>query len=730
MTGDAPSTSGRQFYKDTQIVLNDRAADGNVNNFCTQTGEEFSSEFLQDRASMRRLAPVMTNVDQRLPKRVDLNYNQNHHQLVYKDLGGILGLRRVDSECSSEVPDFVPGTGYVADVDYKIHPNNISRYHWEYGAIGQVPSKLADCQINPVPTASPFYVDSPKAYHPYMQGFAEGSVSTKMRFLCSFGGRILPRPSDAKLRYVGGETRIMSIRKNITWEELVKRTSTIFNQPHTIKYQLPGEDLDALISICSDEDLHLMLEEYLEQERNEGSQRLRIFLIPINESESPCSVEADQYVGAVNGMLDPSPQKSSSGHSLAGQTSQLVNNSDHSPRFHWDSPTTSTYNLENKDCSPSSSNLMGPCTRSPAQLLTAHQIQSNTFNVQSPPNSPVPVQYMDLKNSNVHCHLDSPYADGDEGVTSFLMGKVPSQDSNYVDAVSHYHGLPLKNYHHQNKYLVEADYSSKEDFVPYAQNGHSGMNTGRVVLKERSSNSNNSVSYQEDPTSLLSGTEYIDGSHHKMMHALSDSQLQGHYGKPLEGVIPLLQLRNKRDKLLPVTRSSSSNECVMQGDEKVEEKLQVAKYDNQSTVRKPSHCMGKQIEETLIWTNTNYSSGDHRNRKHLEGNVEVKSNDSALEFSNSPNINYMHKFQISSSPELQIFEGMISASPLTSLEYSADTRSQNSTQDQQWSTAQRISSQRSLDQNSVASGEFFGLESIAPSSVSTFPPCRLGVGYF
>ncbi|KAF3457625.1 hypothetical protein FNV43_RR02283 [Rhamnella rubrinervis] len=684
MTGEAPSTSGRQFYKDTHIVLNDRAAaDKNVNNFCTQTGEEFSSEFIQDRATLRRLAPVMTNVHQRLPKRVGLNYNQNHHQPVYEDLTGILGLRR-DSECTSEVPDFIPGTGYVADVDYNIHPNNINRYHWEYGAIGQVPSKLADCRINPAPTAPPYYVDSPQAYHPYMQGFAEGSVSTKMRFLCSFGGRILPRPSDAKLRYVGGETRIISIRKNITWEELVKKTSTIFNQPHTIKYQLPGEDLDALISIGSDEDLHHMLEEYLEQERNEGSQRLRIFLIPLNESESPCSVEADQYVVAVNGMLDPSPQKSSSGHSLTGQTSQLLNNSGHSPRFHRDSPTTSTYNLENKDCSPNFSNLMGPCMRPPAQIFTAHQIQGNTFNVQSPPNSPVPIQYMDPQNSNVRCHLDSPYADGDEGITSFLMGKLPCQDSKCVDAVSHYHGIPLKNYHHQNKYLVEDDCSSKEDFVPYAQNGQSGT--------------------------------HIDGPHHKMMHALSDSQLQGHYGKPSEGVIPLSSLRTKRDKLLSVTRSSSSNECVMQGDEKVEEKPRVAKYDNQSTVRKPSHCLGKQIEETLKWINTNYSSGGQRNRKHHEGNVEVKSNDSALEFSNSPNINYVHKFQISSSQELQIFEGMVSASPVTPLENSSDIRSQNSAQDQQCSTAQRISSQRSLDQNSAASGEFFGLESIVSSS--------------
>ncbi|KAI5421207.1 hypothetical protein KIW84_044877 [Lathyrus oleraceus] len=64
--------------------------------------------------------------------------------------------------------------------------------------------------------------------------------------------------------------------KNITHEELTRETSDICNQTHTIKYQLPGEDLDALISVCSDEDLHHMIEEYEELERGGGSQRLRI----------------------------------------------------------------------------------------------------------------------------------------------------------------------------------------------------------------------------------------------------------------------------------------------------------------------------------------------------------------------------------------------------------------------------------------------------------------------
>ncbi len=173
----------------------------------------------------------------------------------------------------------------------------MNKYYREYVATGQVPGNFTD-ESNPDrdisgPIAPPLYVvESPQSHYTYGPGFSEGSFTGKMKFLCNFGGRILlPRPTNCKLRYVGGETRIVSIRKNITWEELMKKTYAICNQPHTIKYQLSAEDLDALISVCSDEDLHHMLEEYQELERIEGSQRLQIFPISSNDPESPSSVE-------------------------------------------------------------------------------------------------------------------------------------------------------------------------------------------------------------------------------------------------------------------------------------------------------------------------------------------------------------------------------------------------------------------------------------------------------
>ena len=145
-----------------------------------------------------------------------------------------------------------------------------------------------------------------------MPGYGSFGVydrSMMMKFLCSFGGRILPRPCDGKLRYVGGQTRILRIRKDISWQELMQKALQIYNQVHAIKYQLPGEDLDALVSVSSDEDLQNMMEECNHLLDREGSQKLRMFLFSMSDLEDAqfglSSIGDDseiQYVVAVNGM--------------------------------------------------------------------------------------------------------------------------------------------------------------------------------------------------------------------------------------------------------------------------------------------------------------------------------------------------------------------------------------------------------------------------------------------
>ncbi|MCI12587.1 octicosapeptide/phox/Bem1p domain kinase superfamily protein, partial [Trifolium medium] len=137
-------------------------------------------------------------------------------------------------------------------------------------------------------------------------GILDDTLSSgKIKFLCSFGGKILPRPGDSKLRYVGGETHIISIRKDILWEELMNKTL----------------------------DLQNMIEEYHGLESHEGSQKLRIFLVPLGESEETSSTEANtvlqndpdyQYVVALNGVIDPSPKKNTGGQSLINEANQPV----------------------------------------------------------------------------------------------------------------------------------------------------------------------------------------------------------------------------------------------------------------------------------------------------------------------------------------------------------------------------------------------------------------------
>ncbi|CAM6036745.1 unnamed protein product, partial [Sphagnum compactum] len=139
---------------------------------------------------------------------------------------------------------------------------------------------------------------------------SEDFTSPRVKFMCSYGGKILPRPGDGRLRYVGGDTRIITVNRDINHAELVLKMTEAYNQHDlTIKYQLPDEDLDALISISSDEDLVNMMEEYDKIERSDGCARLRVFLFSAVDYDAHKSeFVGDQrnteqrYVDAVNGV--------------------------------------------------------------------------------------------------------------------------------------------------------------------------------------------------------------------------------------------------------------------------------------------------------------------------------------------------------------------------------------------------------------------------------------------
>ncbi|KAK4757577.1 hypothetical protein SAY87_018878 [Trapa incisa] len=145
------------------------------------------------------------------------------------------------------------------------------------------------------------------------EGWEDSVSGKKVKFLCSFGGKIMPRPSDGMLRYVGGQTRIISVKKDVSFNELVQKMVETYGQSVVIKYQLPDEDLDALVSVSCPEDLDNMMDEYdkLLERSLDGSAKLRVFLFSASELDHSGHVQlrdlhdsGQRYMEAVNGIMD------------------------------------------------------------------------------------------------------------------------------------------------------------------------------------------------------------------------------------------------------------------------------------------------------------------------------------------------------------------------------------------------------------------------------------------
>ncbi|CAK7349675.1 unnamed protein product [Dovyalis caffra] len=116
----------------------------------------------------------------------------------------------------------------------------------------------------------------------------------KLRLMCSYGGHIIPRPHDKSLCYVGGETRMVAIDRQSSLSILFSRLSrTLLNgRSFTLKYQLPHEELDSLVSVATDEDLDNMIEEYDRITASSSAlspSRIRLFVF-FNKPETAASM--------------------------------------------------------------------------------------------------------------------------------------------------------------------------------------------------------------------------------------------------------------------------------------------------------------------------------------------------------------------------------------------------------------------------------------------------------
>ncbi|KAF8037072.1 hypothetical protein BT93_B0094 [Corymbia citriodora subsp. variegata] len=88
------------------------------------------------------------------------------------------------------------------------------------------------------------------------------STAAALKFLCSYGGQILPRRPDGHLRYVGGVTRILVVDRSVSCAELMAKLEEFCGSSVALKCELPGGDLETLVSVKSDEDLANLIEEY------------------------------------------------------------------------------------------------------------------------------------------------------------------------------------------------------------------------------------------------------------------------------------------------------------------------------------------------------------------------------------------------------------------------------------------------------------------------------------
>ncbi|XP_006662873.1 uncharacterized protein LOC102718029 [Oryza brachyantha] len=114
---------------------------------------------------------------------------------------------------------------------------------------------------------------------------AEGSV----KFLCSYGGKILPRHGDGALRYVGGDNRVVSVDRSLPFYELQRKLREMCGwEAVCVRCQLPTEDLDALISVTTDDDLTNLLDEYDAASRDRLQPlKIRAFLFPRTTTTPP-----------------------------------------------------------------------------------------------------------------------------------------------------------------------------------------------------------------------------------------------------------------------------------------------------------------------------------------------------------------------------------------------------------------------------------------------------------
>ncbi|KAL9427680.1 hypothetical protein AB3S75_029795 [Citrus x aurantiifolia] len=122
----------------------------------------------------------------------------------------------------------------------------------------------------------------------------------KIRLMCSYGGHIVPLPHMKSLFYSGGDTRIITFpaasTASLSAFSAHMAAALYVSNPFNLKYQLPLHDLDSLISLSSDDDLQIFLEEFHRLSSSPAPARIRLFLF---FSKQPLGYSTSQPVSSL-----------------------------------------------------------------------------------------------------------------------------------------------------------------------------------------------------------------------------------------------------------------------------------------------------------------------------------------------------------------------------------------------------------------------------------------------
>ncbi|XP_010549908.1 PREDICTED: uncharacterized protein LOC104820938 [Tarenaya hassleriana] len=134
------------------------------------------------------------------------------------------------------------------------------------------------------------------------------ATNGKLRVMCRYGGSVVSLPQTKSLHYIGGDTRIVAVpdAAAVSFSSLVNHLAIALGVScgFKIKYQLPDHGLDSLISVETDEDLQIMMEEHgrLSSESSTSQSRIRLFLFPLKgqvNGRGPSQVDPAQSKAAV-----------------------------------------------------------------------------------------------------------------------------------------------------------------------------------------------------------------------------------------------------------------------------------------------------------------------------------------------------------------------------------------------------------------------------------------------